>query len=554
MDSISRVAVSMGRLRGALLLVGLGLSSSVALARTPTPTDGPSPTPLRTESPQPTETPEFPVLRVIALPDPARSGQRVTLDGSASFGATGAHWEQDPNDAVRLQIEDVNALVTSFIAPPVAGRTSVYVKLRLSELIYYGVEITILPSDTIEVRVGYAGGAPGGSASVDVSVRPLGLAVTEVRHELGFEPAAVVAERGDGAPDCAVGPDIDAEASGFSFLPDGCVPAQTCDRVRATLVGREALADQAVLYSCRAVLTTKETDGCLFPLTSAGGDATTQDGARLAVSGLDGYVVSTALPDDLIVTFEADPPEPQVGDSVRVSFDVFGRGGLVVINLGGTAPFLSGPTFADTRTFGRVTFDLRADCPGTANLQIGASYETDIGCPGNHVYAFVYGGSPVFPLTIRDVPGHRVSGRVAAAPFSCAETQPGVTVTLEPLGWEVPSSSGDFAFDGVPPGNYTLTVEPACTRFACWAPHPITVGDSDVSVVLCPDPVAPPCAGDCNNDQHTEIDELIRGVAISLGQTPLGTCERVDSDHDGEVHIDELIRAVLASFAGCPIP
>ena len=552
MDRSSRVAVQIG-LRSVLLLAGLGFSTSAALARTPTPTDGPSPTPLRTESPQPTATPEFPVLRVTALPNPARSGQRVTLDGSASFGATGAYWEQDPNDAVRLQIEDVNALVTSFIAPQVAERTLVLVKLRLTQFIYYGVSITIVPSDAIEVRVGYAGRRTGRQRIGRRAVRPLGLAVNEVRHELGFDPAGAVADRGDGCPTAPSVRVWSPRPPASASSPRGASPGKPAIASAPRSSARDTFADQAVLYSCRVVLTTEETDGCLFPLISAGGDATSQDGAALTISGLDGYAISYTPPDDLVVTFRADPAEPVVGDAVRLTFDVFGRGGLVRIGLQGADPFLSGQTLADTQSFGVATFDLRADCPGTAELQVWASYETDVGCPGNPIYQFVYGASPIFPLTIRDALGHRVSGRVAEAPFTCEGARAGVTVTLEPLGREI-VSPGNFAFDDVPPGDYTLTVTPACTSFACWAPQPITVSDADVSVVLCPDPAPLPCAGDCNSNQHTEIDELIHGVAIALGEAPLGTCLGIDADGDGDVGIDDLIGAVLAALYGCPIP
>src|SRR5215475_674179 len=111
--------------RIALAFTVVGMCATAALARTPTPTDGPSPTTARTESPRPTDTPSFPILRVTSSPNPARSGQRVTLDGSASFDAAGAHWEQDASDPVRLQLEDADTLVATFIAPPVDEATTV---------------------------------------------------------------------------------------------------------------------------------------------------------------------------------------------------------------------------------------------------------------------------------------------------------------------------------------------------------------------------------------------------------------------------------------------
>ena len=177
------------------------------------------------------------MLRVTASPDPARSGQRVTLDGSVSFDAAGARWSQIDDGAVRLQIDDADSLVASFVAPPVSEATTVQVMLRLTEFILYTQLITIIPADAVQVVVGYATGPPGGSASLEVTLRPAGFAVTELHHELGFEPAAAVADRGDGVPDCIAGPDITAAT--FVFLPDGCTPGLNCDRIGAALIARD---------------------------------------------------------------------------------------------------------------------------------------------------------------------------------------------------------------------------------------------------------------------------------------------------------------------------
>jgi ELWxxDGT repeat protein len=62
---------------------------------------------------------------------------------------------------------------------------------------------------------------------------------------------------------------------------------------------------------------------------------------------------------------------------------------------------------------------------------------------------------------------------------------------------------------------------------------------------------APSCAGDCNGDGQVTVDELVRGVGIALGTTPLSTCASVDRDGDGAVSIAELIEAVTAALAGC---
>jgi hypothetical protein len=56
---------------------------------------------------------------------------------------------------------------------------------------------------------------------------------------------------------------------------------------------------------------------------------------------------------------------------------------------------------------------------------------------------------------------------------------------------------------------------------------------------FCADPVA-----DCNGDGRVAVNELVRAVAISLGEQDLDVCPAADADQDGDVDISELIRAV----------
>jgi hypothetical protein len=59
------------------------------------------------------------------------------------------------------------------------------------------------------------------------------------------------------------------------------------------------------------------------------------------------------------------------------------------------------------------------------------------------------------------------------------------------------------------------------------------------------------CAGDCNSDGAVTVDELITGVNIALGGTPLEQCASLDSDGHGAVTVDELVRAVNNALTGC---
>jgi len=59
------------------------------------------------------------------------------------------------------------------------------------------------------------------------------------------------------------------------------------------------------------------------------------------------------------------------------------------------------------------------------------------------------------------------------------------------------------------------------------------------------------CVGDCNDDGMVAINELIIGVNIALGATPLSECPSFDADGNSEVGINELITAVGNALNGC---
>lgn len=59
------------------------------------------------------------------------------------------------------------------------------------------------------------------------------------------------------------------------------------------------------------------------------------------------------------------------------------------------------------------------------------------------------------------------------------------------------------------------------------------------------------CLGDCNDDDDVSIDELLRGVDISLGRQAVSTCGVFDQNSSGQVEIDELVGAVHSALDGC---
>lgn len=60
------------------------------------------------------------------------------------------------------------------------------------------------------------------------------------------------------------------------------------------------------------------------------------------------------------------------------------------------------------------------------------------------------------------------------------------------------------------------------------------------------------CIGDCNADALITVDEILRGVAIAIGEARRDTCPAFDADADGAVTVDEIVAAVQAALDGCP--
>jgi hypothetical protein len=68
----------------------------------------------------------------------------------------------------------------------------------------------------------------------------------------------------------------------------------------------------------------------------------------------------------------------------------------------------------------------------------------------------------------------------------------------------------------------------------------------------CPNNPIAACVGDCNCDRSVYISELITGVNIVLGASPVSSCFAMDPGNDGSVTIAEVIQAVINSLQGCP--
>jgi hypothetical protein len=47
------------------------------------------------------------------------------------------------------------------------------------------------------------------------------------------------------------------------------------------------------------------------------------------------------------------------------------------------------------------------------------------------------------------------------------------------------------------------------------------------------------------------VDEILTGVNIALGLTPVSLCESLDANGDGQVTIVEILQAVDHALSGC---
>lgn len=59
------------------------------------------------------------------------------------------------------------------------------------------------------------------------------------------------------------------------------------------------------------------------------------------------------------------------------------------------------------------------------------------------------------------------------------------------------------------------------------------------------------CVGDCGGDGAVTVDEVITGVNIALGSSPLSSCGAFDSNADAAVTVDEILTGVNNALNGC---
>ena len=173
----------------------------------------------------------------------------------------------------------------------------------------------------------------------------------------------------------------------------------------------------------------------------------------------------------------------------------------------------------------------RCLCPDTS-----AGQERD-----NFVNIAIYGPKTLPEQGPVSIPKLPASGEIVKLNLKAAAGAPS-TVTLHAFS-ALDSSKPQFA------ANLSIGDQSACDVSAADGKSTVLFTDGTFTVAAVTP--TPGCVGDCNHDGMVAINELITGVNIALGNTPVSSCPSFDRNGDGMVAINELIAAVNAALNGC---
>jgi hypothetical protein len=60
------------------------------------------------------------------------------------------------------------------------------------------------------------------------------------------------------------------------------------------------------------------------------------------------------------------------------------------------------------------------------------------------------------------------------------------------------------------------------------------------------------CNGNCDYSGQVTVDDILKMVAIALGNGSVASCPAGDSNGDGQITVDEILAAVNNALNGCP--
>ncbi len=198
-----------------------------------------------------------------------------------------------PIGTLRLRHFDNTALDADGSALPSRGRDGVLV---VAPPVSPSPDLTQRPTRTptpAPPPVGSIGSGPitarpGDRVTLNVRLASDGRAIAGTQNDIELPEGFAVAARGT-HPDCTVNPDIDKNASAFSFQPPGCTPGVTCSAIRALILSFDeptSIPDGATLYTCALLIRADVSPGAYaLRVTNTGGS--TPGGAPLVLTGAD---------------------------------------------------------------------------------------------------------------------------------------------------------------------------------------------------------------------------------------------------------------------------
>ena len=232
---------------------------------------------------------------------------------------------------------------------------------------------------------------------------------------------------------------------------------------------RRAVSPRAQAHHCQSVVTAS---------------------CRAVVAALLSLLVSAAVAQPLPDCAGCDPRDAAACE-LR-----YGAAGTVFDALTGEPIAGATITVLDLQGTSGADGSFRVEDTRTEQCHIDYLYTLNVSAPGYQPYDLqLYANHTFIEMPIELVPeggGFTVSGIVAEF-LPCSGRMRGVTVILEPLGLMTTTSlgpdGGEFTFENVPPGDYTVRVSPACSQLdGCWRETELVVSSADVSVNVCLEP------------------------------------------------------------------
>lgn len=196
-----------------------------------------------------------------------------------------------------------------------------------------------------------------------------------------------------------------------------------------------------------------------------------------------------------------------------------------------------------------------ADAAALFDLELDQEASGELVFPDGRVCFGLFGGGPVDCVAYGDFTGDNGTNNLPAAAAVRGMALIRGTDTANDqndfaLGAPAPrNNAGDSGVLGVCPGGADT---PTPTRTSTGGAVDTATPTRTATPMGVPTGTVSACVGDCDDTGMVAINELIRGVNISLGLQSLDTCAAFDCLGNGMVPVNCLIQGVNNSLNGCP--